>query len=425
MAASDTRNIDAPPLVSEGARRWALALLFIAYVFNYIDRQVIVILQEPIKAELGLSDTQLGLITGLSFALFYALMGVPIARLADRYSRKGIIALSTLVWSLMTALCAAAGNFIQLLLFRIGVGTGEAGLTPTAHSLISDYYPPQKRAAALAIYSAAGSAGLMVGFLAGGWINEFFGWRMALVAVGLPGVLLAALIWWTMREPRRGQYDAAPAAQADMTAGFGALLRNPAFVLLVLGIGCHTFVTYGIGNWAPPFFMRMHGMSTGELGTWLALMGAGPGVIGMISTGYIADRLARTRPHAHMEVALATIVLIVPFHLLGLMAESVGWALAGFAGSFFFGGAYLGPSIAAAHAMVRNNLRATASALLMLGVNLLGFGLGPFAAGILSDGYTASMGEEAIRYALVSIVPLEGLAMVLFLLAIRANRQPD
>ncbi|MFT3967713.1 MAG: MFS transporter [Sphingobium sp.] len=416
------------PLLSPAARRYALFLLFCAYTINYVDRQVITILQDPIKAELGLSDTQLGLMTGLSFALFYAVLGVPIARLADIRPRKTIITLSMALWSGMTALCAAAGSFATLLLCRIGVGVGEAGLTPPAHSLISDYYEPERRAAALSIYSSAGTVGMMAGLLAGGWINQYFGWRAAIVIVGLPGILLALVTWATLKEPRRGQYDvpvpATPAAapRAGPGSGLALLARNPAFLLLMLGCGLHTFVNYGMGNWMAPFLGRVHGMSSGEIGTWLAVLAIGPALLGMVGAGYAADWLSRRRPHARLEIAAASMILGAPFQVGALLATDAHAALAILSGSFFFGGAYLGPSIAAAHALVPPSLRASASAMIMLGVNLIGLGLGPLAVGLLSDAW-AGAGSGALRHAMLAIVPGELFGFALLLAAIGRERR--
>lgn len=418
-----------PPLVSPAARRYALALLFSAYTVNYVDRQVITILQDPIKADLGLTDTQLGLLTGLSFAMFYAVMGVPIARLADFHSRKTIISVAMALWSFMTALCAAAGSFVTLLLCRIGVGVGEAGLTPPAHSLISDYYEPERRASAIAIYQASGPVGLMVGFLAGGWINQFFGWRTAIIVVGAPGLLLALTVWLTLKEPRRGQFDVSMPKSAEpmssqQPATVFALFKNPAFRCLALGCGFHTFVTYGQGNWTAPYFGRVHGMSSGELGTWLAMLSIGPAFIGMISVGYFSDWLARRRPQARLEVAISSIVLIIPFEVAGLVAIDAHTALCYFAGAFFFGGAYLAPSIAAAQAMVSPNLRASASAMIMLGINLIGLGLGPLVSGFLSDLWAATgVGANSLRYAMLAIIPAQLIAVMFFARAMHHQRR--
>jgi MFS family permease len=408
------------PIVSPAARRYALGLLFCAYVVNYVDRQVVTILQDPIKADLGLSDTQLGFVTGLSFALFYAMLGVPIARLADLRSRKHIIAVSMALWSVMTAACAATTSFATLLLCRVGVGVGEAGLTPPAHSLISDYYPPARRSSALAIYSAAGTVGLMVGYMAGGWLNLLVGWRMTILIVGAPGILLALLVRLTLREPRRGQYDAPslPAAGAPagtMWRGLATLWRNPAFRCLGFACGFHTLVTYGQGNWVAPFFGRVHHMSTAELGSWMALLSIGPGLIGMLAAGYLTDWLVKRRPHARMEVAIGSVLLIIPFEIGAYVVDNAYVSIAMFAGSYAFAGAYLAPSIATAHMLVPSHLRASASAVIMLGINLIGLGMGPLIGGFLSDQWIAAgAGDQSLRYAMLAIIPSQAIALILF-----------
>ncbi|HEX7854635.1 MAG TPA: MFS transporter [Sphingobium sp.] len=417
------------PSVSIAARRYALALLFCAYVLNYIDRQVVAILQDPIKVDLGLSDTQLGMITGLSFALFYAVLGLPIARIADRRSRKGIIAVSVALWSVMTALCGLANSFVTLLLCRVGVGIGEAGLTPSAHSLISDYYEPRRRASAIAIYSAAGTVGLMIGFLGGGWLNAFFGWRNAILLVGLPGIVLALIMVISLPEPLRGRFEnfeEQPAAHSDDEgrAGFLHLARNPAFICLALGCGFHTFVTYGQGNWIAPYLGRVHGMSSGEIGIWLAFLSIGPALAGIVLTGYFADWLSRKRPYARLETVMGSMILIIPFEIASYLFHDTRLALVAFAGSFFFGGAYLAPSIAAAQSMLPPRLRATASAVIMLGVNLIGLGLGPLVAGFLSDHWAlAAGGADSLRQAMLAIIPSEGLAIVLLACALVHQRR--
>jgi MFS family permease len=422
------QSTETPFLISIAARRYALGLLACGYVVNYVDRQVISILQDPIKADLGLSDTQLGLMTGLSFALFYAVMGVPMARLADLRSRKRIVAASMALWSLMTALCAATTSFSTLLLFRIGVGVGEAGLTPSAHSLISDYYEPRRRVSALAIYSAAGPVGLMIGFLAGGWLNQFFGWRTAILVIGLPGLAFALLVWLTMKEPRRGQFDppgglVSAVAGSEGNGSLATLWRNPAFRCLALGCAFHTLVTYGQGNWTAPFFGRVHGLSLGQIGTWLALLSVGPALAGMLGTGYFADWLCKRRPQARLEVAMASMILIIPFEVLAFRATTVNGAFAWLAGCFFFAGAYLAPSIAAAQDMLPSSLRASASAIIMLGINLIGLGMGPLIVGFLSDHWAKSgAGSESLRYAMLAVVPAELLGAAMIARAIHHQR---
>lgn len=411
------------PLVSSAARRYALCLLFCAYVVNYADRQVISILQDPIKKDFGLTDTQLGLMTGLSFALFYAVMGIPMARLADLSSRKRLITIAMTLWSLLTTLCGLTTSFAALLLCRIGVGVGEAGLTPPAHSLISDYYEPERRVSAISIYQAAGPVGVMVGFLAGGWINQYFGWRAAMMVVGAPGILLALLIWFTLKQPRRGQHDTTDgAAPEGVVRGLAILWRNPAFRCLALACGFHTVVSYGQGNWTAPFFGRIHHMSTGEIGTWLAFLSVGPALAGMIGTGYFTDWLIKRRPQARMETAMASMILIIPFDIAGFMATNAYVALAFFIGTFGLAGAYLAPSIAAAHTMVPPRLRASASAVILLGINLIGLGIGPVIVGFLSQHWAAA-GPESLRWAMLAVVPSELIAIAFIMRAMQHERR--
>lgn len=404
----------------DSARRYALALLFCAYVVNYIDRQIVTILQEPIKADLGLSDTQLGLLTGLSFALFYATMGVPIARLADRHSRRTVIAGATLLWSAMTMACASAGNFVSLLLFRMGVGVGEAGLSPPAHSLISDYYPPEKRATALGIYSSGIQVGVMLGFLLGGTIEHFFGWRAAFLVVGLPGLLLAVLTRFTLHEPQRGAFDP---PVTTLAPGFGEALRRlwaiKPFRYAALACGFHAMVLYGHGHWSPPYLARVHAMPLREIAFWLALLAVGPGALGLWLGGVLADRLQRRYARARLWVVIASIVLVLPLELGFALAPSVTWALTFSAATHLLGGVYLAPVIAFAHGLVGPQLRASASALLLLGLNLIGLGVGPLFVGRMSDALAADYGPQSVRYAMLAIVPVQLVALALFGLAAR------
>ncbi|MEM9921866.1 MAG: MFS transporter, partial [Bacteroidota bacterium] len=261
------------PTYSKRYKAYVLLLLTGVYTFNFIDRQILVILQESIKGELGLSDTQLGLLTGLSFALFYVTLGIPVARLADKGNRRNIIAISLALWSLMTAISGLVTNFMQLLLARIGVGVGEAGGSPPAHSMISDYFPPERRATALSVYSLGIYFGILLGYIGGGWLNQLYGWRIALMALGIPGILYALLLLFTVKEPPKGLSD--HQIQEKSSDSFADVLRllasKKTFVFLALGCGAQTFGNYGVGNFYAPFLARVHEMPVGEIGTWLGL----------------------------------------------------------------------------------------------------------------------------------------------------------
>ena len=369
-----------------------------------------------------MSDTQLGLMTGLSFALFYATMGVPIAQMADRYSRSRLIAWSITLWSAMTAACATASGFWTLLACRMGVGIGEAGLSPPAHSLISDYYEPEKRATAMALYSVGIQIGVFLGFLIGGVINHNFGWRMAFLVVGLPGVLLAVLIRFTMREPERGRFDTPQKSTALPDQGrlsmIAALWRIRAFRLVALASGFHTLVLYGFGHWAPPFFARLHHMPLNEIAFWLALLAVLPGAAGIWFSGVLSDRLALTSPKGRLHVASASLLLLIPFEVAYALAEQTHVALALSAFTHFLGGMYLAPTIAFAHGQVDARQRASASAILLLALNLIGLGVGPTLVGVFSDLATAQgLGVDGLRYALLALLPSQLIALALFLRA--------
>ncbi|MDC0933984.1 MFS transporter, partial [Gammaproteobacteria bacterium] len=275
-------------------RNYALGLLTVGYCFNFIDRQLLSILQEAIKADLGLSDGQLGLLTGFAFAMFYVSAGIPIARWADRGNRRNIVAYAIGIWSFMTAISGLAQNYLQLFLARIGVGIGEAGGSPPSHSIISDIFPPEKRATAISIYSTGVNIGILFGFLFGGWLNEFFGWRVAFAVVGAPGIVIALVIRYTLKEPIRGLSEGRVVNTAVAPLGdvLGLLWSRRSFRHMAIAAGLNAFAAYGTVNWQASFFIRSHEMGTGELGTWLALSSGLLGAIGILGGGIIADKLA-------------------------------------------------------------------------------------------------------------------------------------
>jgi MFS family permease len=411
--------------------RWvALGLLFVAYVFNFIDRQIVSILQEPIKIDLGLSDAQLGLLSGFAFALFYATLGIPIARIADRTSRSKVIAFSLLLWSVMTAACGFARNFTTLLLLRIGVGVGEAGCSPPAHSLISDYFPANKRATALGIYSMGIYVGVMFGFLAGGWINEFFGWRRAFLAVGVPGALFSVVVFLFLREPPRGMADG-KAAQAAAAAGetpalvdvFKLLWSRRSFRHLAFGGALHAFVSYGAGGWLPPFFMRVHGMSSGEVGTYLGLMSGLLGGLGVFLGGWVADRLGAYDKRWYAWVCVISLVIHAPFAIAAYLADNPYMTLALLIVPSVLGPVYNAPNFAMTQGLVPLRMRAAAAAVLLFVLNLIGMGIGPFFVGWLSDTLQPALGVDSLRYALLATIVFNLWSAAHYLMATRTLRE--
>ncbi len=264
----------AAPHISQGARRYALAILAIVYMFNFIDRQILAILLPSIRDEFGVSDAWLGFLTGTAFAMFYIFLGIPVARYADRHNRRNLIALAVAVWSGMTALSGLAANFLQLALARIGVGIGEAGCSPPAHSMIADLYPPEKRSTAMGVYTIGISAGIMLAYLLGGWVVQNIGWREALLIVGLPGLVLAAVVRFTVVEPSRGHSEgrAAVAKQPPFLKTLRFLWRRPSFAHMTIAAGLSSYVGYSVISFLPSFLVRSFGMPEGQIGLYLGLI---------------------------------------------------------------------------------------------------------------------------------------------------------
>ena len=395
------------PYATTSARNYTLVLLTVVYSFNFIDRQLLSILQESIKLELSLSDSQLGLLTGFAFAVFYVTAGIPIARWADRSNRRNIVALAIGLWSFMTAISSLAQNYVQLLAARIGVGVGEAGGSPPSHSIVSDIFPPERRASALAFYSTGVNIGILFGFLLGGWLNEFFGWRVAFVVVGVPGIALALLVRCTLKEPVRGlvenkQVSDKPAPFSEVIA---LLWSRRSFRHMAFGAALNAFAGYGTVNWLASFFIRSHGMTTGELGTWLALSSGLFGAIGVFLGGVVADKLAPRDKRWYVWLPALVGFICVPFMIAVYLIPSRYAALMlAFVPGLLFN-VYLGNTIATTHSLVGQRMRATASAILFLILNIIGLGIGPWAIGMLSDYLAPTLGAESLRYAMVYLIP--------------------
>lgn len=418
-----SRGEGAPAPFSAGYRRYALGLLVVVYVFNFVDRSILSILLESIKRDLALSDSWLGFLSGLAFALFYTTAGIPIARWADRGTRRSIIALALAVWSAMTALTGLARSFAELALARVGVGVGEAGCSPPAHSLISDLFPPGRRATALSVYSLGIPIGGAIGMAAGGWLDELFDWRTAFVVVGLPGVLLAILVRLTLREPPRGE----PAAGAPAESVVGVLrflLERRSFLHLSLAAALHSLYGYGAGAFLPSFFRRVHDMSPGELGTWLGAIGLTTGALGTYLGGFLADRAAVRDARWYAGVPAVATLAYVPLALAVYLAGDPYVALALYAPATVLGGMYLGPTFAMTQGLARPRMRATAAAILLFILNLIGLGGGPQLVGVLSDVLAPRLGDESIRWALLSVVVAGALwSTVHYALAARTLRE--
>ena len=395
------------PYEESRVRNYALGILTLVYTFNFIDRQLLSILQEDIKAELLLTDAQLGLLTGFAFAMFYVIAGVPIARLADRSNRRNIVAASVGLWSFMTAISGFVQNYVQLLLARIGVGIGEAGGSPPSHSIVSDIFPKEQRASALSFYSTGVNLGIMFGFLFGGWLNEFFGWRVAFLVIGVPGIILACIVYATVPEPVRGLLENKKVSdnQVPFSEVVSGLWQRKTFRHMALACGLNAFAGYGTVNWAASFFIRSHGMTTGELGTWLALSQGLVGALGIFVGGFLGDKLGARDKRWYLWVPGLSTLLVVPGMLIVFLTSNTYLALVCMFMPGFLQNIYLGNSIATTHNLVGLRWRSTSSAILFLILNIIGLGLGPFAVGLLSDMLETSLGIESLRYAMLAVLP--------------------
>ena len=384
-------------------RHYALGILVVIYTFNFIDRQILSILLEPVKTELDLSDTQMGMLTGFAFAMFYATLGIPIARYADRSNRRNLIVAALSVWSLFTALSGLAQNFWHMLIARIGVGVGEAGCSPPAHSMVADYYPSDQRATALGIYSLGIPFGIMFGLFVGGWINELFGWRMAFFVVGVPGLLLAVLARFTLTEPPRGMAEgrADTSDQPSVRETLVYLWRKKSFRHMSFAAALAAFAGYGFVVWIPSFLIRSFDMNTGEIGTWFGLILGIPGGLGIVLGGYLADRFGARDPKWFLWTTAVALLITVPFNMIIYLATSSTTALLGMIIPVLLGNFYQATTFSQTQGISALRMRAVAAGILLFIINIIGLGMGPQMVGIMSDLLNSTYGDESLRYALL------------------------
>ncbi len=406
---------------SQRYRAYVLLVLSGVYTFNFIDRQILVIIQESVKLELGLSDTQLGMLTGLAFAIFYVGLGLPISKYADNHNRKNVVVVSLAIWSAMTAVSGLVANYTQLLLARIGVGVGEAGGSGPSHSILSDYFKPHQRATALSVYSVGIYIGILAGYSLGGWIDANYGWRMAFFALGIPGVVYAVFVYFTVKEPHKGRTDQlklkADAEKPSMAAALKILLSKKTFVLIGLGAGFHTMTNYGVGNFLAPFLARVHGMPVSQIGVALGVcMGIG-GMVGTFIGGYLGDRLGKKDLRWYLWLPIiAAIINFIPSYYV-FFSNNTTLVLVGIFVTTLLTGIYLGPCLAICHNLVNAKMRALSSALFFLALNIIGLGLGPTVTGILSDFLEPTYGNESLRYAFPYVFLTAIVSIVLFYMA--------
>jgi MFS family permease len=380
-----------------------LGMLLLVYTFNFLDRQIVAILAAPIQGELDLTDTQLGLVGGLAFSLFFAAVAIPIAMLADRRSRTGIVTVALVAWSAMTAMSGLAQNFWQLFLARLGVGIGEAGGVAPSLSLLADYFPTRQRARAFAVYSFGVPIGSALGILLGGILATVVDWRMAFIVVGLAGVAVAPVFRALVREPQRGRYDAPAASQRTpgLYVVVRVLLRKPAFWGLAFGAASSSVIGYGPLFWMPSFLMRSHGLDLIEASLYFAAILLVGGIAGIWCGGLLADRLGAARRRAYALVPGVAFFCTVPFLAGAVSTTSLAFSFVLFLIPTALGLAWLGPVLSAIQHLAPPEMRSTVSAIYLFVNNLIGFGLGAVVLGALSDLFSGRHGDESLRHAIL------------------------
>ncbi len=415
---------------SPGSLRVTLWVLLIVYIFNFLDRQIVNILAEPISKDLGLKDWQIGMMAGIAFAAFYTFLGIPIAKFADRSTtnRVGLISGSLIIWSAMTGLCGVAQNFVQMLLSRIGVGVGEAGCTPAAHSLISDLAPPEKRASAISFYSLGIPIGSLLGMVLGGMIADNFGWRVAFFVAGLPGIVMALIVWLVLKDPRMSGVVAERKVVQELStrAALREILGSRAFVYLAIAGASAAFLGYGKATWTTIFFQRTHALSPGEVGFWFGIGGGVAGIIGTWAGGWFADNFGKDNRRHVLTAPAIGMTLAIPLAIAAYWVENWWVALLLIMLPSLFNSLYVGPTYSCAQGLVPIRARAMASAVMLFAQNLIGLGLGPLFFGILSDIVKPVAGDDSVRWvlygaALLGLVP----AFFFWRASLRLNAELD
>lgn len=402
-----------PSAPSKAYTRYVLLMIFLVAVFNTCDRTIMSVMVDDIKGDLSLSDREMGVIMGFAFALVHFLAGIPLARLADRWSRPNIISAALLTWSIMTALGGMAQNFVQLAVTRMGVGIGEAGGSPPSHALIAEYVSEDKRARAMSALTIGAIVGLGVGVIYGGWASQNYGWRFALISVGLPGSLLAILFWLTIKDRRSPTADAD--SQQSLKQSLLKLFGNRAFLLLTLAACMVNITSMGRGLWEPTFLRRVYEMSAAEAGAWYFFVSSIPTVIGAFTGGYLIDRMSRRDYRWYGWLPALTSLMLVPLSvifylyppqnmLFGLMPTAFIYSIL----ISFFASFWAPATMSLAQHLSPANSRALTAAAWSMVANFIGLGLGPFIVGDLNSRLEPVYGEQAVKYSLLimSLTPL-------------------
>ncbi len=422
----------APPQVRAASpvrRYYVLGLLTAIYALNFLDRTIFNVLIEPIKKEFALSDTMMGLLAGFGFVLFYSILGIPIARIADRLNRRNIVAVAFAFWSAMTFCCGLASSVTALALARIGVGIGESAGTPASQSLVADLFSKNERPRALGIYAIGTYLGVFLGYFIGGWVNQHYGWRMAFMTAGLPGIALAAVLWLTVAEPTRGAMDpkildpTTAAARAEpLGATLAFLLTQKTFVIVLIGFCLTTYTNYATSAWIPPFLARVHHLTSAQIGTYAGTFKGLFGMAGTLAGGLIVARISRRDDRWKLWAPAIMSGLAGPVFAVCMLTPDFDLMVAALALTSFLVGFHLGPIFAIAQTVARPGMRALASALVLLTATCFGQGVGPLAVGMLSDSLKAGYGTDAVRYALLSAGVTTTLGALLFVWAAGAIR---
>lgn len=388
-------------------RNLALGMLFVVGTINFVDRQLLSILVEPIRADMQFSDTQFGLLTGLAFALFYAAMGIPMAMIADRWNRIKLIGIACIVWSGFTAACGMVSNFWQLAVMRFGVGAGEAGGTAPSLSVLADYYPPEQRPLVIGLFTLNGPFGVFVGAAFGAWAAAHIGWRGAFLVIGAVGIVVAPLLIWLVREPARGQMDKRAEEDAPLPIGqtLAMFAQRRSLRMVMIGSGMAAFVSYGMLNWIPAFLMRVQGMPLSAMSTWFAPAAGITFGVGILGGGWLVSRAARTSPRAYGTIPAIAAAVLVPTFIAALLVDNWQLSLALMLIPMAACIVYVAPALALVQNLTAPRSRATASAVLMLMFNIVGLGLGPLFVGMISDALKPEYGDESLRWALMAIIP--------------------
>jgi MFS family permease len=406
-----------------GIRRYyVLALLTAVYALNFLDRTIFNVLIEPIKKEFSLSDTMMGLLAGFGFVLFYSLLGIPIARIADRINRRNIVAAAIAFWSAMTFLCGMATSVTALAFARIGVGIGESAGTPASQSIVADLFSKNERPRALGIYAIGTYLGVFLGYFIGGYVNQHYGWRMAFFSAGLPGIALAAVLWLTISEPKRGDM-----AEAFVPEPIGPTLRflgsQQTFVIVLIGFCLTTYTNYATAAWIPPFLARVHHLTSAEIGTYAGTFKGLAGMAGTLVGGLVVARISQRDDRWKLWAPAITSGLAGPVFAVCLLTPDFTTMITALALTSFLVGFHLGPIFAIAQTVARPSMRALASAIVLLTATCFGQGVGPLAVGMINDALKNDYGVDAVRYSLLSAALTTSAGALLFVWAAWSIRQ--